>query len=337
VIGRTATTKSSRRRRIVPTRTLPASRRASGRASADYGAGADPNWRSIDWNRHRHRAEIRGRPVEYVDLGGGDGPPVVFIHGLAGRWQCFLENMPGVAEHRRVIGLDLPGFGASPMPAERLTITNYARTVDALCEHLGLGEVVLVGNSLGGFTAAEIAIRHPARVDRLVLAAAAGYSIAELMPQPAGGFIRVLGWTIPKSRAAQYKLIARPATRHIIFAGMVRHPSRIARDLLLEQFAGFGTPGLQPGFAALVSYDYRDRLDSIACPTLIVHGRNDMQVPTADADLMAALIADSEVLLFDDTGHMPMLERPRRFNEELLRFIGVPVAAPPPVPAPAGV
>ncbi len=319
----------------MPTRTLPASRRAGLRASADYGAGADPNWRSIDWNQHRRRTEILGRPVEYIDLGGGDGPPVVFIHGLAGRWQCFLENLAGVAEHRRVIAVDLPGFGASPMPAERLTITNYARTVDALCEHLGLGEVVLVGNSLGGFTAAEVAIRHPARVDRLVLAAAAGYSIAELMPQPAGAFIKLLGWTIPTSRDAQYRLIARPATRHIIFAGMVRHPSRIASDLLLELFAGFGTAGLVPGFAALTSYDYRDRLDSIGCPTLIVHGRNDMQVPTADADLMAALIADSEVLLFDDTGHMPMLERPRRFNEELLRFIGVPVAAPPPVPAPA--
>jgi pimeloyl-ACP methyl ester carboxylesterase len=324
-----------RRRRIVPARALPASRRAGGRASADYGAGADPNWRSVDWRAHVGRREVLGRPVGYVDLGRGDGPPVVFIHGLSGRWQCWLENLAAVAEHRRVVALDLPGFGASPLPAERLTITLYARVVDELCEQLGLGPVAVVGNSLGGFTAAEVAIRHPARVERLVLAAAAGVSIAELIPHPARAFLSVLERAIPTDASAQRRLVARPATRHVIFAGMVRHPSRITPDLLLELFGGFGTPGLLPGFAALTSYDYRDRLDSIGCPTLIVHGRNDMQVPTADADRMAALIPGSEVLLFDDTGHLPMLERPRRFNEELLRFLGVPVAAPPPVTAPS--
>ncbi len=322
------------RRRIVPARALPAPRRAGVRASIDYGAPADPDWRGVDWAAHTHRREVLGRPVNYVDLGGG-GPAVIFIHGLSGRWQCWLENLAAVAEHRRVIALDLPGFGESPMPGERLTITHYARVVDALCEQLGLGLVALVGNSLGGFTAAEVAIRHPERVERLVLAAAAGISIAELVPQPAHAVLTLLRRAIPRSPEAQRRLVARPGTRHIVFAGMVRHPSRIAPDVLLELFAGFGTDGLLPGFVALTSYDYRDRLESIDAPTLIVHGSNDMQVPTGDADRMAELIPRSQMLIFDDTGHLPMLERPRRFNEELLRFLGVSVAAPTPVPAPA--
>ena len=75
-----------------------------------------------------------------------------------------------------MVALDLPGFGLSPMPTRReITIPGYGRWVDALCEQLGLGKVALVGNSMGGFVAAEVAIQFPERVARLVLVSAAGH------------------------------------------------------------------------------------------------------------------------------------------------------------------
>ncbi len=137
-------------------------------ADDDYGATATPDWRATDWSRELKRVEIDGTPVNYVDVGSGDEDPVVFVHGLGGQWQNWLENIPRLAQDRRVLALDLPGHGLTPMPDnEKITISGYGRCVDAFCEQLGLSEVELVGNSMGGFVAAEVAIQFPQRVKRL--------------------------------------------------------------------------------------------------------------------------------------------------------------------------
>jgi len=107
--------------------------RAARRADEEYGCGAQPDWRGVDWKAATQRIEIGGRLVNVVSLGAGEGPPVVFIHGLGGCWQNWLENLPAVALHRRVVALDLPGFGESEMPEGDVSITNYAACVEALC------------------------------------------------------------------------------------------------------------------------------------------------------------------------------------------------------------
>lgn len=291
------------------------------RAGDDYGESATPDWRAVSWREHLHDAEIGGRRVRYVDIGEGDGAPVVFIHGLSGRWQNWLENIPRCAAERRVVALDLPGFGSSQMPVEKISITLYARVVDELCEALGLGEVALVGNSMGGFTAAEIALRHPSRVERMVLVSAAGFSIAELWPVPVRLALSLIGGRTPASGPGRRGVIARPRARQIAFGGIMRHPSRIAPDLLYEQICGMGSEGLIPGLDALTSYDFRNDLGAIDCPTLIVHGRDDMLVPMADASEFERSIAGSRTVIVDDTGHVAMIERPQTFNAELLGFL----------------
>src|SRR5919202_4470120 len=84
----------------------------------------------------------------------------------------------------RAIALDLPGFGFSEMPAEEISISGFGRCVNAVCDELDLGEVVLVGNSMGGFTSAETAIQFPQRVERLVLVSAAGLTTSDLAHGP---------------------------------------------------------------------------------------------------------------------------------------------------------
>jgi pimeloyl-ACP methyl ester carboxylesterase len=318
---------TTRRRRIIPSRALPATSRAAVLASADYGRSDSPDWRTVDWRAHMGDVEVLGASVHYVDLGGGEGPPLVLIHGLAGRWQNWLENIPRLAQHRRVVALDLPGFGRSAMPVQPTSISLYADTVDALCDALELGHVAVVGNSMGGFTGAELAIRHPARVERLVLVDAAGVSINELHPLPARTLLTALSSSPVATRSGIRAVLRRPRTRHVALASVMRHPLRMKTDLLYELMRGIGAPGLLPAIDAATSYDFRDRLSEIACPTLIVHGRNDMLVPLGDADILATHIADSTQLLLDDTGHVPMLERPQIFNDALLEFIGVEVPA----------
>jgi pimeloyl-ACP methyl ester carboxylesterase len=135
----------------------------------------DPEWLRIDWRRHLKRIEVMDATVNYCEMGEG-GEPIVFVHGLAGCWQNWLENIPYFARTHRVVALDLPGFGNSPMPPWEVTIPNYGKLVDEFCRRLNLHSCLLVGNSMGGFIAAEAAIAQPEWVDKLVLVSAAGIS-----------------------------------------------------------------------------------------------------------------------------------------------------------------
>jgi pimeloyl-ACP methyl ester carboxylesterase len=309
---------------ILPSRALPATPWAAGRAGDDYGVSDTPDWRAIDWREHSHDVTIAGRRVHYVDMGSGDGPPIVLVHGLAGNWQNWLEQIPRLAAERRVVALDLPGFGASERPAEKITMSGYGRGVDALCEELGLGEVVLVGNSMGGFVTAETAIQFPQRVERLVLVSAAGITTNSLRREPVMVWGRIAMMAGTRSAAERRMAILRPRLRHAIFSMLVRHPSRISAEILWEISLGAGRPAFKDALEAILDLDFRDRLDDIRVPTLIVWGRNDMLVPVGDAAEYERLIPGARKVVMDETGHVSMIERPRTFNDLLLEFAREP-------------
>lgn len=307
-------------------RQAPARRRASLRADDDYGATAQPDWREVPWREHLRDAEVDGRRLHYVDIGPLDPDlrregTVLFVHGLSGSWQNWLENIPRLATERRVIAVDLPGFGRSEMPAGEITISGYARCLDTLCEQLELGSVAVVGNSMGGFVGAEMAIRFPQRVERLVLVSAAGISIVNLRREPLLAAARLIAALGAASAARQQRALRRSAWIHATFSFVFRHPTRMARDLLFEQMQGTGKPGFLPALDALTSYDFTDRLPEIGCPALVVWGRNDALVPVRDAHDFERLIPDARKVLMEDTGHCAMLERPRTFNDLVASFL----------------
>jgi pimeloyl-ACP methyl ester carboxylesterase len=309
---------------ILPSRARPAAPWTAHRAGDDYGAHGEPDWREIDWRRHLRSTEIGGRGVRYVDVGSGDGPPIVFVHGLAGVWQNWLENIPRFAQERRVIAPDLPGFGGSEMPAERISIPGYGRFIEALCDQLDLGEVVVVGNSMGGFVSAETAIQFPERVERLVLVSAAGITVNHLRRAPVMAWGRVAALAGARSAAEKKMAIRRPRLRHAVFSSITRHPSRIPTDMLFEMSQGAGRPGFMPALGAHLDYDFRDRLLEIRCPTLIIWGEDDMIIPAGDADEYARSIKGARKVVLEDTGHVPMIERAVTFNECVLEFIHEP-------------
>lgn len=295
---------------------------AARRADEDYGLTAEPDWRGIDWREHLRHLEIRGRKANYVDLGGGEAPPVVFVHGLGGQWQNWLENLPRVAQERRVLALDLPGFGLSEMPEERISISGYGRCVESFCDALDLGPVALVGNSMGGFIASEVAIQFPDRVERLALVSAAGITGPNLTRAPAQTAGRLAQVMAAYTAARHRSLASRPVTRHFALALVARHPSRLRADLAYEAFfRGVGTDGFDDALRACLEYDFRDRLSDIACPTLIVWGEDDSILPVQDAEEFERLISDSRSVVMEDTGHVPQVERPRAFNDLLVEFL----------------
>lgn len=288
-----------------------------------YGPDGRSPWLDVDWREHQRWVTVAGRSVNVIDM--GEGPSLIFVHGLAGSWQNWLEQIPVFAADHRVIAMDLPGFGHSPMPREEISIGSYAKIVDGLCRALGVEAAGVVGNSMGGFIAAETAIAFPERVQRLVLVSAAGISIEHQRDSLHLPWLRrverVLALYTAWMAARSDTVARRPRLRQATLYSVVRHPTRIPPPLAAEQLRGSGRPGFMDALDALTSYPIRERLEKIDCPTLVVWGDSDRLVPTRDADVFEQLIPNARKVIYPDTGHTAMLERPAAFNAELRAFL----------------
>jgi pimeloyl-ACP methyl ester carboxylesterase len=310
-------------KKVIPALVTPARLKAARFAGDDYGVTDEPDWRDIDWGEHLHRIEIEGTEVNYVDIGEqGRDRPMVFVHGLAGQWQNWLENIPRFAQSRRVIALDLPGFGQSGMPTDKLSIEGYGHVLAELCDRLDLNPAVLVGNSMGGFVAAELAVRRADSVERLLLVSSAGVSQMDVAKRPILAGAKAAGLVIHESIAQQKWLVCRPALRHVALLIVARHPSRIQADMAYEGLIkGAGTPGFEAALRACLEYDFRDRLPQIGCPVLVVWGEKDAIIPVKDADTFVEMIEGARKIVMEDTGHIPMVERAPTFNDTLQEFL----------------
>lgn len=293
-------------------------------ASDAYGPQGRSEWLDVDWRQHLHWAQLDGAAVNYVDI--GEGEPLVFIHGLSGCWQNWLENIPHFAKTRRVIALDLPGFGASPMPTEKISINGYAAVVDQLLDQLDIGEAAIVGNSMGGFIGAELAIEFATRVDRLVLVSAAGLTTAEMHNDKTLTALRtaenLLAYGAAWFGTRSDRLSRRPGLRKALMLMVAAHPDKLPAPLTAEQVRGSGKPGFLDALEALGTYPLQERLERIESPTLIVWGAKDRLVPLRDADRFVEAIGDNaNKVVYSDTGHVAMLERPARFNADVEKFL----------------
>ena len=285
----------------------------------------------VDWQEHLRWVRVQDRWMNVVDIGpqseraDTQTDPVIFIHGLSGCWQNWLEQIPHFARDRRVIAVDLPGFGQSEMPAEEISISGYADTIDALMDKLDIDTAQIVGNSMGGFIGAEVAIQHSARVERLVLVAAAGLSIESIRTERTKGVRHraenVAFFTLGHIASRSHQVALRPRLRAALLLLVAAHPARLPGPLAAQQVLGSGKPGFSDALEAMCRYPLRDRLEKISCPTLILWGDKDRLVPVKDAAVFEELIPNSRKIVYDDTGHVSMMERPARFNADVQAFL----------------
>ncbi|MHB1539410.1 MAG: alpha/beta fold hydrolase [Solirubrobacteraceae bacterium] len=289
------------------------------------GAGAEElaDWRAVDWRQHQRWVPLRTGAVNVIDI--GSGPPVLFIHGLGGSWSNWLEQLPVVSAGRRAIAFDLPGFGASPMPSAPISIERYAQIALELMDTLGIYSAALVGNSMGGQIAAELALSAPERAERITLVSPAGISTAAVASR-----LRLIRFMHPAvnrltgvvgGRADSFA--RRRVLRERAMATVASQPARIAPEFAAEQLRGMGKPGFLPALEALVehSHSLSGRLHEISCPTLILWGADDPLVPARDADTFAQLIRGARKVVWEDTGHVAMFERAADFNALLEDFL----------------
>jgi len=284
------------------------------------------SWRQVDWPRVVQRRRVNGRDLVFVDLGEDrDVPALLLIHGLGGQWQNWLDNINPLSAHRRVIALDLPGFGYSAPLADPTLISGYADAAIALCDALGVAHVVPVGSSFGGIVAVDLASRHADRVDRVALVDAAGITLTRRERLAALGALRLVATAVMPLRRAHRAIAQRPRLRRWALWLALDDAAALPADLVYQ--ALFGPPG--PSFAAVLGAgvgclgpSWDERLRQLTRPALVVWGARDRLLPLRHAHEFVKLIPDAQLVVIDAAGHAPMLERPVVFNAALLAFLG---------------
>ena len=176
-----------------------------------YADGDDAAWMDVDWPALQRTLDLDGQRVNVLDTGGA-GPVLLFLHGWSSNWQIFLLNIAAFMDTHRVVSLDLPGFGASALPEEPISIRGLRaagrRDVLRAGDRARLGRRQLDGRL---HRRRARAVVPPPRVDRLVLVSAAGLSTEELPELPLLAAARVLAAGLPAASRFESSVRAPPA------------------------------------------------------------------------------------------------------------------------------
>lgn len=262
--------------------------------------------------------------VSYVEYGDGEKAPILLIHGLGGSWRVWLENIVRVGRDRRVIALDLPGFGDSPHRPDLLRFDSYAAVVRDFCRSLELPPVVAVGNSFGGWICAEVARTSPELVAALVLVDAAGIPPTRVESLKALATLRMADRLVPWSCRNREKLMRRPRMRRQVLAFAITRGDLLSSDLALHLLPEQHSPAFRPILeTAFRTWNpaWCESLQTVKAPTLIVWGELDRQLPLRHATEWARHIPAAHVEVIGRAGHLPMVERPDVFHDYVSRFL----------------
>ena len=259
--------------------------------------------------------QVDGARIRYIDV--GRGAPVVLLHGLGASMYAWRRNLAAVAAAGfRVIAFDNRGFGLSDKPSAPYDNAAYARLVIALMDSLRLTDAVLVGHSMGGAIAAQVAIEYPARVRGLVLVGSAGLGAREPL------LFRVARW--PVLGPAALALRGRGFTARLL-RSTYYDPGKVTEADVDQYYA----PVAQPEYGRAlrgVLQQFRftaleGRLDRIAAPTLVLWGEEDRWVPMGLGRALAAGITRSAFVTVPRAGHSVQEEAPDEVNHLVIRFL----------------
>jgi pimeloyl-ACP methyl ester carboxylesterase len=241
---------------------------------------------------------------------GGEGPPLLLLHGLGGGAANWADLAPILARRHRVLVPDLPGHaGSAPLPAA-VTLDPYVDRVARLAEHEELGEAAVVGHSLGGLIGLRLAVSRPELVRALILAASAGIRSST---REAERFLNLAALLRPSRRYSRHRnAIARSRwLRNLVFGYFGAADPPAMPDSAVDGF--LGPLGMHTDTAtarrALVRDDPRLDLERVQCPVFLLWGARDNQVTVADAFEYARRLR-APLRMIADCGHLLIGERP---------------------------
>ena len=271
-------------------------------------------------------ASVGSIDLYYEEHGSGD--PLLLIMGLAADSMAWLFQTPDFAKRYRTIAFDNRGVGRSSKPPGPYTVHQMADDTAGLLDALGIARAHVVGVSMGGMIAQELALRHPQRVRGLVLACTYPEPDADIERQREFSVTR-LGGTISTRGELQIDLAALDPMRFFQeLLPLAFSEAFIANELpkLMELFSG----ALQYGFSleailgqvsAVMTHKATERLHQIKSPTLVITGDADRLVPPANSDILAKYIPGARLVKVPGGSHGFNFETPEIFNREVLNFL----------------
>lgn len=266
---------------------------------------------------------LNGHELHFVHA--GDGPPLLFLHGVLGSHRVWAQLAAEMSGTHHVVAPDLFGHGGSAKPMADYSLGGHAGVVRDLADRLGLGPATLVGHSLGGGIAMEFTYLFPERVRGLVLVASGGlgrevnlllraptWPGAELvLPVMASGFARRQGNALARTlRMFGVKGSTDVAEAWHGFEQLADGDSR--RAFLSTIRSVVGPDGQRVSAASL--------LPRLHVPTLLVWGDRDRMIPLAHARQAVEQMPDARLVVFEGAGHFPHLDQPERFAELMREF-----------------
>lgn len=273
-----------------------------------------------------------GRPAShYVDLGGGlvvhvletgnpAGRPVVLLHGFGDNAFSWDGWAKALGARYRVLAVDLPGHGLTAAP-QGFTASpdSYFDTVERLAASLGLSNVAVAGNSMGGAVAWGWAARHPERISALILVDAAGWPADQLQKPPLA--FRLMQYRLGRDFLASIDntpLIREGLKKDVVDQSVLTEPF-IRRWADLQRFPGH-RPILMSARPGAVAAS-KEALAAIKAPTLVLWGAQDQLIGVAAAHKFHDAIAGSRLVIYPDVGHLPQWEAPDRSAADALAFL----------------
>jgi pimeloyl-ACP methyl ester carboxylesterase len=270
------------------------------------------------------QVEFSGNGIELSCYVAGGGRPLILLHGLGGSKLSWLPLLHSLAEKHRVIVPDLPGHGESAKPAADYTPRFYARTVRRLMDLANTPRALIVGNSMGGRVALELALGWPARVERLVL-------LGPALPGLRWRSLISLSGMIP----AQFGTLPFPVRERwmrSVVRRMFAHPERLAPETLAlaaQEFVRiYREPRARMAFFSSLRHLVTEAADPfwastarIRVPALVVVGLGDRIVPPGLGARLARQLPNATLHAMPEVGHVPQFEAPDRTMEAIRVFI----------------
>ena len=269
---------------------------------AKEAAAAAPETRTI---------EVAGQPIAYLRQGEAEGTPLVLVHGFGGDLNAWLFNLPSLAETRSVYALDLPGHGKSGKTVAKGSLEALAEDLAGFLAAVGIEDAHLVGHSLGGAVALQLALARPARVASLTLISPAGFG-----PEINADYVE--GFVAAERRKEMKGLL------QMLFAD----PELVSRDMINDILKYKRLDGVTAALRTIADAVFPDgrqagvlspRLAELAVPLQVIWGSEDRIVPASHA---ADLPEKVRVHLLEEVGHMPQMEAAGEVNRLIHDLLG---------------
>lgn len=252
-----------------------------------------------------------GIRMHYAEQGESRGEPIILLHGYSDSWFSFSRVLTPLARESRVYALDLRGHGKTDKPADGYRMRDLAADVVAFMDAKGIARATVIGHSMGGFVAQQVALAVPKRVSHLVLVG------TTTSPRAIAGFeelekaVATLPEPVPESFVREFQLstVHTPVGDDFIntvVAESLRLPARVWRGLM----------------AGMIATDRAVALGRSGIPTLVLRGEKDAYITAQETVALSTMVAATRTKTYANTGHAPNWEQPAAFAKDVLAFIG---------------